>query len=42
MANTAKQMKVFGYTPEGLDQEVEKYSYMWKRGGQFSTKKYNS
>ena len=26
MANTAKQMKVFGYTPEGLDQEVEKYT----------------
>ena len=25
-----------------FDQEVEKYSYMWKRGGQFSTKKYNS
>ena len=24
-----------------FDQEVEKYSYMWKRGGQFSTKKYN-
>ena len=26
MANTAEQMKVFGYTPEGLDQEVEKYA----------------
>jgi len=26
MANTAKQMEVFGYTPEGLDQEVEKYA----------------
>ena len=26
MANTAEQMKVFGYTPEGLDQEVEKYT----------------
>ena len=24
-----------------LDQEVEKYSYMWREGGQFSTKKYN-
>jgi len=24
-----------------FDQEVEKYSYMWKEGGQFSTKKYN-
>jgi NADH dehydrogenase len=23
-----------------FDQEVEKYSYMWKEGGQFSTKKY--
>ncbi len=26
MANTAEQMEVFGYTPEGLDQEVEKYT----------------
>ena len=26
MANTAEQMEVFGYTPEGLDQEVEKYA----------------
>ena len=25
-----------------FDKEVEKYSYMWKDGGQFSTKKYNS
>ena len=25
-----------------FDQEVEKYCYMWKEGGQFSTKKYNS
>tara|TARA_A100001201_G_scaffold90468_1_gene79224 strand:+ start:487 stop:5754 length:5268 start_codon:yes stop_codon:yes gene_type:complete len=25
MANTAKQMEVFGYTPKGLDQEVKKY-----------------
>jgi len=25
-----------------FDQEVEKYSYMWREGGQFSTKKYNS
>jgi uncharacterized protein YbjT (DUF2867 family) len=25
-----------------FDNEVEKYSYMWKDGGQFSTKKYNS
>ena len=24
-----------------FDQEVEKYSYMWRSGGQFSTKKYN-
>ena len=24
-----------------FDQEVEKYSYMWREGGQFSTKKYN-
>jgi nucleoside-diphosphate-sugar epimerase len=24
-----------------FDQEVEKYSYMWRDGGQFSTKKYN-
>ena len=24
-----------------FDQEVEKYCYMWKEGGQFSTKKYN-
>ena len=24
-----------------FDQEVKKYSYMWKEGGQFSTKKYN-
>ena len=26
MANIAEQMEVFGYTPEGLDQEVEKYA----------------
>ena len=25
-----------------FDQEVEKYCYMWREGGQFSTKKYNS
>jgi uncharacterized protein YbjT (DUF2867 family) len=25
-----------------FDEEVEKYSYMWREGGQFSTKKYNS
>ena len=25
-----------------FDQEVEKYCYMWRDGGQFSTKKYNS
>ena len=25
-----------------FEQEVEKYSYMWREGGQFSTKKYNS
>ena len=25
-----------------FDQEVEKYCYMWKKGGQFSTKKYNT
>jgi uncharacterized protein YbjT (DUF2867 family) len=25
-----------------FDQEVEKYSYMWREGGQFSTKKYNN
>ena len=24
-----------------FDQEVEKYCYMWKEGGQFSTKRYN-
>ena len=24
-----------------FDQEVEKYCYMWKEGGQFSTKKYS-
>ncbi len=24
-----------------FDKEVEKYSYMWREGGQFSTKKYN-
>ena len=24
-----------------FDKEVEKYCYMWKEGGQFSTKKYN-
>ena len=24
-----------------FEQEVEKYSYMWREGGQFSTKKYN-
>ena len=26
MANTAEQMEMFGYTPKGLDQEVEKYA----------------
>jgi len=26
MVSTTEQMKVFGYTPEGLDQEVEKYT----------------
>ena len=25
-----------------FEQEVEKYCYMWREGGQFSTKKYNS
>ena len=25
-----------------FDEEVEKYSYMWREGGQFSSKKYNS
>jgi len=25
-----------------FDQEIEKYCYMWREGGQFSTKKYNS
>ena len=25
-----------------FDEEVEKYSYMWREGGQFSTKNYNS
>ena len=25
-----------------FDQEVKKYCYMWKEGGQFSTEKYNS
>ena len=24
-----------------LNEEVKKYSYMWKEGGQFSTEKYN-
>ena len=24
-----------------FDQEVKKYCYMWREGGQFSTKKYN-
>ena len=24
-----------------FDKEVEKYSYMWREGGKFSTKKYN-
>ena len=24
-----------------FDEEVEKYSYMWREGGQFSTKNYN-
>ena len=24
-----------------FEKEVEKYCYMWKEGGQFSTKKYN-
>ena len=24
-----------------FDEEIEKYSYMWKEGGQYSTKKYN-
>jgi uncharacterized protein YbjT (DUF2867 family) len=26
---------------KAFDQEVEKYCYMWREGGQFSTKKYN-
>ena len=25
-----------------FDEEVKKYAYMWKEGGQFSTEKYNS
>ena len=25
-----------------FDDEVKKYSYMWREGGQFSTEKYNS
>ena len=25
-----------------FDEEVEKYCYMWREGGQFSTEKYNS
>ena len=25
-----------------FDQEVKKYCYMWREGGQFSTEKYNS
>ena len=25
-----------------FDEEVKKYSYMWREGGQFSTEKYNS
>ena len=25
-----------------FDEEVEKYSYMWREGGQFSTEKYTS
>ena len=25
-----------------FDEEVKKYSYMWKEGGQFSTEKYTS
>ena len=25
-----------------FDEEVKKYSYMWKEGGQFSTDKYNA
>jgi len=25
-----------------FDKEVEKYSYMWRDGGQFSTEKYTS
>ena len=25
-----------------FDEEVKKYCYMWKEGGQFSTEKYNS
>ena len=24
-----------------FDEEVKKYSYMWKEGGEFSTEKYN-
>ena len=31
----AQSIKIF-------DKEVEKYCYMWREGGQFSTKKYNS
>ena len=27
---------------KNFEQEVEKYCYMWREGGQFSTKKYNS
>ena len=25
-----------------FEKEVEKYCYMWRQGGQFSTEKYNS
>ena len=25
-----------------FDEEVKKYSYMWREGGEFSTEKYNS
>ena len=25
-----------------FDEEVKKYSYMWREGGQFSTEKYSS
>ena len=27
---------------KNFDEEVKKYSYMWKEGGQFSTEKYAS